>query len=79
MENYRPVEAGIINLISALKGNPISVKRLITFDEDVNESALEEAISRTVKTFPLLGKKIVGRDGIYFYADNPLPFVISKG
>lgn len=79
MENYRHVESGIPCLLSALKGNPISVKHLITFDEDVNESALEEAISRTVATFPLLGKKIVGLDGIYFYADNPLPFVISKG
>lgn len=58
MENYRLLEAGMPNLVSALKGNPVSVKRLITFDEDVNESALEEAISRTVKTFPLLGKKL---------------------
>ena len=79
MENYRLLEAGMPNLVSALKGNPVSVKRLITFDEDVNESALEEAISRTVKTFPLLGKKIEDRDGIYFYVDNNLPFVISKG
>ena len=79
MENYRPVEAGIPNLAPALKGEPISVKRLITFDEDIDESALEAAINRTVKTFPLIGKKIVGRDGIYYYEDNPLPFVISKG
>ena len=79
MENYRPVEAGIPNLAPALKGEPNSVKRLITFDKDVDESALEEAINRTVKTFPLIGKKIVGRDGVYYYADNPLPFVISKG
>ena len=48
-------------------------------DEDVNVSALEEAINRTVKTFPLIGKKIEGRDGVYYYADNPLPFVISEG
>lgn len=79
MENYRPVESGIFKLLPALKGSPSTLKWLITFDEDVNESALEEAIRRTVATFPLLGKKIAGRDGIYFYADNPLPFVISKG
>ena len=79
MENYRPVESGIFKLLPALKGDPDSVKRLITFDEDVNESALEEAIKLSVATFPLLGKKIVERDGVYFYADNPLPFVISKG
>ena len=79
MENYRPVEAGLPNLAPALKGEPNSVKRLITFDNDVDESALKEAISRTVKTFPLIGKKITEHDGVYYYADNPLPFVISKG
>ena len=79
MENYRPLEAGIPNLLPALKGKPNNVKRLITLDEDVNVSALEEAINRTVKIFPLIGKKIEGRDGVYYYADNPLPFVISKG
>lgn len=79
MENCRPVEAGIFNILPALKGKPNAVKRLITLDEDVNVSALEEAINRTVKVFPLIGKKIEGRDGVYYYADNPLPFVISEG
>ena len=79
MENCRPVEAGIPNLLPALKGKPNLVKFFITLDEDVNVSALEEAINRTVKTFPFIGKKIEGRDGVYYYADNPLPFVISEG
>ena len=42
MENYRLLEAGMPNLVSALKGNPVSVKRLITFDEDVNESGSKD-------------------------------------
>ena len=79
MGNYRPIESGIPNLLPALKGKPNLVKCLITLDEDINVSALEEAINRTVKTFPFIGKKFEGRDGVYYYADNPLPFVISEG
>lgn len=78
MENCRPVMAGILNLLPALKGEPNCVKNLITFDNDVDENALAEAINRTVEVFPLIGKKIKGRDGVYYYVDNNLPFVISK-
>ena len=79
MENLRPLIAGMPMLIPALQGDPNSVKRLITLDEDIDAAALEEAINRTVKVFPLIGKKIEELDGVYYYVDNPLPFVITKG
>lgn len=79
MENLRPVIAGMPMFIPSLQGAPNSVKRLITLDEDIDEKVLEEAISRTVKVFPLICKKIEEIDGVYYYADNPLPFVITKG
>ena len=79
MKTYRPVESGIANLIPALQGKPNAVRRLITLDKDIDESMLQEAIRRTVAVYPLLGKKIEGQDGVYFYSDNDLPFVISQG
>lgn len=79
MDNCRPVEAGILNLAPALKGDPNTVKCIFRFDQDMDASALEEAMNRTLETYPLLGKKIENRDGAYVYADNPLPFVISEG
>ena len=79
MENCRPVFSGIFNLLPALKGDPVTFKTIITFDQDVDENALATALNRTVEIFPLIGKKIEERDGVYYYVDNNLPFVISKG
>jgi len=50
----------------------------VTLSEQVRGDLLQQAVDKALKRLPYYGSTFVRRKGLYYYADNDLPFLVAE-
>ena len=50
----------------------------VSLSEDIRGDLLQQAVDRTLKRLPYYRSTFVRKKGLYYYADNDLPFLVAQ-